>query len=219
MVQCDKCSKDAIIFMRYNGSHLCSQHFSASVERRVKKELREQVDLDHKKHIAVAVSGGKDSSSALILIKKIIGVRRDVRLSAITIDEGISGYRPAAIGKVRDLCARLEIEHTVVSFKDVIGADMDDIARDLGERTPCAYCGVFRRRCMNKAARDIDADVLATGHNLDDITQAILMNFTRGDIERLARLGPHSKVQPGLIPRILPLRLVPEKETYLYAFV
>ena len=58
---------------------------------------------------------------------------------------------------------------------------------------------------MNKAARDIDADVLATGHNLDDITQAILMNFTRGDIERLARLGPHSKVQPGLVPRILPL--------------
>jgi uncharacterized protein (TIGR00269 family) len=45
------------------------------------------------------------------------------------------------------------------------------------------------------------------------------MNFTRGDVERLARLGPHAKVQPGLIPRIQPLRLIPENETYLYALL
>jgi uncharacterized protein (TIGR00269 family) len=46
-----------------------------------------------------------------------------------------------------------------------------------------------------------------------------MMNFTRGDVERLVRLGPHKKVQPGLIPRIQPLRMIPEKESLLYAIV
>ena len=72
---------------------------------------------------------------------------------------------------------------------------------------------------MNSLARDLGADALATGLNLDDTAQSILMNFTRGDVERLARLGPHDKVQPGLIPRIQPLRLIPENETYLYALL
>ena len=51
------------------------------------------------------------------------------------------------------------------------------------------------------------------------MAQSIMMNFARGDIERLARLGPHKRVQPGMIPRILPMRMVPEKESLLYAMV
>lgn len=219
MVQCSKCSRDAVTFIRYNGTHLCSPHFQEYVEKRVKRELREQVDLDKVKDIGVAVSGGKDSCVALVLMHDILGDRRDVHLRCITVDEGIAGYRPATIEKVRQLCHRLDIEHTVVSFQQEVGTDMDRASTALGHRTPCAYCGVFRRRCLNKAAKALGAQALATGHNLDDITQAIMMNFTRGDTERLARMGPHAKVQPGLIPRITPLRQIPEKETYLYALV
>ena len=111
------------------------------------------------------------------------------------------------------------MEHHVAKFKDVVDLTMDEVSSLLGHRTPCAYCGVFRRKCMNLKAREIGADVLATGHNLDDAAQAILMNFTRGDVERLARMGPHEKVQPGLVPRIMPLRQIPEKEVYLYALL
>lgn len=219
MVQCSKCTRPAVELVRYNGSHLCSAHFQEFVERRVKRELREQVDLDRVKDIAVAVSGGKDSCVALVLLHDIVGNRRDVRLRCITVDEGIAGYRPATVDKVRALCASLDIEHTVVRFRDEAGTDMDEISAVLGSRTPCAYCGVFRRRCLNQAAKALGAQALATGHNLDDTAQAVLMNFTRGDVERLARMGPHSKVQPGLVPRILPLRMVPERETYLYALL
>ena len=45
------------------------------------------------------------------------------------------------------------------------------------------------------------------------------MNFINGDIQKLARLGPHLKIQPGLIPRMLPLRVIPEKENALYALI
>jgi uncharacterized protein (TIGR00269 family) len=219
MVHCSKCGREAVTYIRYNGSHLCPDHFNEYVERRVKKELRDQFDLDRNKNIAVAVSGGKDSCAALLMVHDILSGRRDVTISAITVDEGIVGYRPEAMDKVEKLCAHLGIEHHVISFVDTIGHTMDDISGHLGNRTPCAYCGVFRRQCMNEKAREIGADVLATGHNLDDVAQAILMNFTRGDVERLARMGPHVKVQPGLIPRILPLRSIPEKEAYLYAIL
>lgn len=219
MVQCSRCGRTAVTYIRYNGSHLCSSHFQEYVERRVKKELRAQIDLDRSKSIAVAVSGGKDSCVALLLVHDILSERRDVKVSAITVDEGIAGYRPAALEKAKKLSSNLGVEHHVISFLDHVGGTMDHIAGHRGDRTPCAYCGVFRRQCMNDKAREIGAQVLATGHNLDDVAQAVLMNFTRGDVERLARMGPHVRVQPGLIPRILPLRSIPEKEVYLYALL
>ncbi|WP_019177250.1 TIGR00269 family protein [Methanomassiliicoccus luminyensis] len=219
MARCSKCGQDAVTYIRYNGSHLCAEHFKEYVERRVKKELRDQVDLKDTKRIAVAISGGKDSLAALLLVHDVLAERRDVEISAITVDEGIAGYRPEALEKAQRLCREIDVPHHTISFENELDLTMDEVSGLLGERTPCAYCGVFRRRCMNKVARDIGADVLATGHNLDDMAQAVLMNFTRGDVERLARLGPHVKVQPGLVPRIHPLRQVPEKEAYLYAML
>ena len=43
--------------------------------------------------------------------------------------------------------------------------------------------------------------------------------WPKADVKKLARLGPHKKVQPGLIPRLLPLRTIPEKENALYAIL
>jgi uncharacterized protein (TIGR00269 family) len=189
------------------------------VEKRIKKEVRAQLDIGRGKHIAVAISGGKDSSVTLYTLAKILGERRDVRLSAFTVDEGINGYRPASMDKVVELTTRLGIEHHVISFEEEVGTTMDELAPISGDQSPCSYCGVFRRRCMNKAAKQVGADIVATGHNLDDTAQSIMMNFMRGDVERLARLGPHLRIQPGLVPRIEPLRLIPEKESYLYALL
>lgn len=219
MPQCVKCGSEAIEFVRYNGAHLCEEHFLEYVERRVKKELRKEIDLDGKRVLAVALSGGKDSSVALYIMVQTLRHRRDLRICAITVDEGIVGYRPNTLQKARQLCQSLGVEHHLISFKEEAGKDMDEIAQATSNKTPCTYCGVLRRRCLNKIAREIGADALATGLNLDDTAQSILMNFTRADVERLARLGPHTRIQPGLIPRLQPLRMIPEKESYLYAML
>lgn len=219
MPRCIKCNTEAIEFVRYSGAYLCSEHFLEYVERRVKKEVRKQIDLKGKKKIAVALSGGKDSSVTLYILADTLRHRRDLEVCAITVDEGIKSYRPLTLDKAVELCNSLGVEHHIISFADELGKDMDDIAKATHKKTPCTYCGVLRRRCMNKVAREIDADVLATGLNLDDTVQSILMNFTRGDVERLARLGPHIRLQPGLIPRLQPLRCIPEKEVYLYALL
>ena len=219
MTLCDKCARQAVIFVRYSGAHLCKEHFSDFVERRVKHEIREQVDLRGGERLAVAVSGGKDSTVALKLLHGILGMRRDLEMCAVTVDEGIRGYRESSLPVVARMCQRLGIEHRVVSFDAMYGTTMDDIAARSREQSTCSYCGVLRRRAMNSAAREWGATHLATGLNLDDTAQSILMNIARGDVHRLARLGPHSRTQPGLIPRIQPLRTIPENESLLYAIV
>ena len=216
-MKCDICAHEAITYIRYNGTHLCSEHFMKFVEKRVKKEIRRQVNLQSGDVIGVAVSGGKDSMVTLHLLHNILGERRDIDIQCITIDEGIEGYRPESITTVKKFCAELGIRYNQASFSEKFDITMDAAAPLSGDSSPCTYCGVFRRNAMNDVARKIGATYLATGLNLDDTAQSIMMNFTRGDVERLIRLGPHKKVQPGLIPRIQPLRMVPEKESLLYA--
>lgn len=217
-MKCDSCNREAVTFIRYNGTHLCADHFMRYVDRRVKKEIRKQIRLTKGDQVAVAVSGGKDSMVALKMVASVFGPRNGIGVHAITIDEGIDGYRPPSVDIVRRYCEQNDIEFHLRSFSE-LGVTMDEIAPVSGSSSPCTYCGVFRRRLMNDEARKIGVKYLATGHNLDDMAQSVMMNFVRGDVERLARLGPHEKVQPGLIPRFLPLRMIPEKESLLYALV
>jgi uncharacterized protein (TIGR00269 family) len=212
-----KCKKPAITFIRYSGAHLCKNHFAEYVEKRVKKDFKKQGPTNSSTTIGIALSGGKDSTVALYLMNEIFSKRPDVTLYAITVDEGISGYRDASLPIAKTNCRKLGIEHHIISFQDAIGITMDTIASFHDEIGECSYCGVFRRFCLNSKTKELGVDRLVTGHNLDDMAQSILMNFTNGDIPKLARLGPHIRVQPGLIPRIIPLRTIPEKEVMLYA--
>ena len=218
MTTCDLCNRDAVTFVRYNGTHLCAEHFMRYVDRRVKREIRKQIDVERGDRIAVAVSGGKDSMVALKMLSSVFNGVNGVEVHAITIDEGIEGYRPPSVDIVRRFCEQNDVVFHLRSFSE-LGVTMDAIAPVSGSSSPCTYCGVFRRMLMNEEARDIGARYLATGHNLDDAAQSIMMNFVRGDVERLARMAPHKHVQPGLIPRFMPLREIPEKETLLYALV
>lgn len=213
------CGRRAVTFVRYSGAHLCRDCLKESVETRVRRELRRQADLGGERRIAVAVSGGKDSLAALHLLHKVAAARRGLTLCAITVDEGIEGYRPAAVGLAADACARLFVEHRIVRIADQAPVTVDEIAASNPEKAPCSYCGVLRRKALNAEARAWGADYLATGHNLDDVAQSIFMSFARGDLGKLARLAPHDEVQEGLVPRILPLRMVPEKEIFLYALL
>ena len=218
-MRCSKCDAVAVTLIRYSGQHLCREHFLAFVERRVRHELRQQVDLNGGERVAVGLSGGKDSSTATVLLHEILSPRADVELVAVTVDEGIASYRPEGIAFAATLCRNLGIEHRVVRIEETVGWTIDEVVAMDPITIPCSYCGVFRRQALNRAAKDLGADYVATGLNLDDTAQSVLMNVARGDIEKLARLGPHDRVQPDLVPRLQPLRMIPEKEVYLYAML
>jgi uncharacterized protein (TIGR00269 family) len=216
------CGAPSVHFARYSGEHLCDAHFRESVERRVRRELRQQGPFKGGETIAVALSGGKDSVVMLRLLHETLGSNPRVKLVAVTVDEGIEGYRPPSLDVARRHCEELGVEHVVLSYQEMAGVTMDAVvASPLRVHAPCAYCGVLRRRNLNEAASRVGATHLAMGHNLDDYAQTVLMNHLKGDVERLARMGPHvaGRVQPGLVPRILPLRMIPEKEVALYAIL
>jgi uncharacterized protein (TIGR00269 family) len=216
-VRCSSCDAEAVIDQPYRGTHLCAPHFRESVEERVRREMHRQLPRFGEGTVAVALSGGKDSGVALTLAHRYFRRRPTVRVVAVSVDEGIAGYRPATLQAARALTGSLGVEHHIISAQETIGTTTDQTTSELPGTVPCSFCGVWRRQLLNRAARDVGADALVLGFNLDDLSQTILMNLVRGDLDRLVRMAPHRVRQPGLVPRVAPLALIPEREVYLYA--
>ena len=216
-MQCSNCGAEAVIDQPYRGVHLCALHFRESVEERVRREMHRQIPRFGRGTVAVALSGGKDSGVALALAHRYFRRRPTVRLVAVSVDEGIEGYRAGTLRAAKALTESLGVEHRVVSAQEALGTTIDHTAKDLPGTVPCSFCGVWRRQLLNRAARDVGADALVLGFNLDDLAQTVLMNLVHGDLDRLVRMAPHRVRQPGLVPRIAPLAMIPEREVFLYA--
>lgn len=215
-MKCSSCDRQAIITRKQAGVSLCSKHFIDYFERTVYETIASTRMIKEHDRIAVAVSGGKDSTALLFSLHKIL-TGRDVKMVAITVDEGIRGYRDDTIRAARDIAGKLNVEHHIVSFREEYGCSLDQMV--VGKNVaPCTFCGVFRKHALNRAAKRLGADEVATGHNLDDEAQTVMMNYLKGDYERLMRFRP-SRIQKGLVPRIKPLRAMPEKEIALYCMV
>lgn len=214
MRKCDRCGNDAVIFRRYSGESLCARHFKASLERKVLKGLR-AAKLKYGATLAVAFSGGKDSTVLLHILAKLVRERfPESRIVALTVDEGIGGYRDEALEYAKATVVKEGVDWLVKSFRDEVGADLDKIASK-SQRSPCAYCGVFRRRLLDMAAKEVGANVLLTAHNLDDEAQTIVLNAMYNNFSSLVRRD----VLPGFVQRVKPLASVPEKEVALYAYM
>jgi uncharacterized protein (TIGR00269 family) len=144
---------------------------------------------------------------------------------AVTVDEGIKGYRDEALKIAVENCKKLDIMHHVVSFEELFGYTLDELivsqrAKNMSRFSSCAYCGVLRRKALNLAARQVDANRIATAHTLDDEVQTILLNIFHGDVLRIAREKPATNgVHSKLVRRIKPFCEIPERETSLYAYV
>ena len=181
--------------------------------------------FDHDDEIVIAVSGGKDSITLLHILTKIERAFPKASLSATTIDEGIRGYRDEALRIAEGNCRELGTEHKVVSFRELYGLELDEIVKKIrqsadSQLTPCAYCGVLRRKALNTAARESGADKLVTAHSLDDETQSMILNIIHGDPLRNARAKPVlPEVHPMLVQRVKPLCEVQEREVAFYAFL
>ncbi len=223
---CSACkTKEAFYHRPYSGETLCKKCFTQSIEAKVRATIARYQMLNFDDRLAVAVSGGKDSLSLLHILAKIKRFRPKTQFIAVTVDEGIEGYRNEALEIAAASCKQFEIPHHVVSFKDLYGYTLDEIvfrARSRGEKelTACAYCGVLRRKAINAAARQVHANKVATAHTLDDEVQTAVMNIFRGDIARLSKEKPvTSEVHPLLVQKIKPFCEIPEKESALYVYV
>ena len=163
-------------------------------------------------HITLALSGGKNSSALLYFLKKLTADRRDIRLSAFTIDEGIAGYSDPSCAF--QIARALDIECITASFQEAFGVTAEGIASKKGTEFSPACCSVLRNFLLNRFASENGMQKIALGETLNDGAVSVLKKILQGAPERFVDFE-----MPGLkkIPLIRPFISIPQKEVELYA--
>ena len=219
MQACVRCGGSAFYTRRYSGETLCQPCFRDSIVEKTRKTAAKYRMFAPGERVAVAVSGGKDSLSLLKVLASLYPPQRN-QMVAISVDEGVAGYRDEALEHARSLARELGVGHTVVSYKEMFGFTLDD-ALDWDEErdvSSCSFCGVLRRRAIDEAAVRAGAPVIATAHNLDDCVQTFLMNLMHGDVARLGWLDPSYVDESFPVRRVKPFMEIYEEEVALFAF-
>ena len=217
---CKKCGSKAIIKITSANLTLCSSHFTEWLEGRVERTIRDYGMIRGGERVAVAVSGGKDSTTLLHVLAKLSG-KMGFEVVGINIDLGIDrGTKYSSLSTefaVKNF-EKLGVKYKVVSLKEKHGFTIDE-AKVKIKRPVCSTCGLVKRYVLEEAAQELGADVLATGHNLNDMAVFVLSGYHSGDLSNLARLRAVSPAENGYIRKIKPLFLVSEKETTTYALI
>ena len=202
------------------GEKLCKHHFKEYFEGKVFKTIRQFDLIGKEENLGIALSGGKDSLTVLHILNKLSKQNPKIKINAIAIDEGIEGYRDKTLETAKKFCEENKIFLNVFSYKEEFGLTLDEMLKILDVK-PCTICGIFRRYILNKKSKELKLTKLATGHNLDDECQSILMNQMKNNIEASARLGPKVGLvqDKKFVQRVKPLYLCTEKEVTTYAFI
>jgi len=215
-MKCSKCKRDSAVFLPYSKNNLCKKHFLELFEKRFLRTVREFNMLKKGDKVALGLSGGKDSTTLLHLLS-MLQKKLPFELFAITIDIGTKcGYNKKILEISKRECKKLGVPHYIFTFKKELGFTIDGIVKRTNTENPCSFCGVFRRRILNKKARELGANKLAIGHNLDDTAQTVILNLMRNEPLRLLRFHELLITNKLLIPRIKPLTRTPEDEVVAY---
>lgn len=126
--------------------------------------------IEKNDHIAVGVSGGKDSQALLFILNELRQYRSfSFTLSALHIDMGFSDYLPASL---EEFCANAKIP-----FKSINTSLSQNI---ISQKNPCLYCSTMRRGILVRAAQEIGAQKIALAHQRNDFVETLLLNLFNG---------------------------------------
>lgn len=194
------------------------QEFVKEFENKIKATIKSFNLLSPSDRILVAVSGGKDSTAILYVLKKL-----GYKVEALTIDVLIGAYTKENLKNIQEFCKKHNIKLHTVSFRQAYGSSLCRIVSLIKSKgwnlQSCTVCGVLRRYLVNLYSRKLGADKIVTGHNLDDEAQAFMMNLLKNKQEMNARLGPYPGIirDPKFVPRVKPLYLTSEKDIEKYS--
>ena len=122
-------------------------------------------------HIAVCISGGKDSMLMAKLFQEIKRHRqKEFELTFLVMDPGYNKENRALI---ESNAQALGIPITI--FESTIFDAVDTI-----EKNPCYLCARMRRGYLYSKARELGCNKIALGHHYDDVIETILMGMIHG---------------------------------------
>ena len=154
--------------------------FISEFESKVKKTIERYKLCTKKDKIAVACSGGKDSTTVLYLLKKF-----GFNVFAIYINLKMGNYSENCLLELKKFCKEYKIKLYVIDTREIYGSSMCHIRSSVQQEqrlSNCTICGIMKRWILNKKARELRATKLATGHNLDDEAETVIVNYLRGKI-------------------------------------
>lgn len=154
--------------------------------------------------IAVAVSGGKDSSILVALLNEIRKrSERKFTIEAMILDQKQPGFDATAFK----------------AWIESLGVKLHILERDtysiVKEKTPegavyCTLCAKFRRAILYDFAHDNGFTKMALGHHRDDLIETTLLNMFY--IGQLGTMPPKLKSDDGRNIVVRPLAYVAEKD-------
>ncbi len=159
--------------------------------------------------ILVAVSGGKDSS-ALLYVLRHLQARAPVRfaLAAVTVDGGWGGH---PIAKLQRFCEALDVP-LEVRQADIVSAVVERVPED---DTPCPLCARMRRGTIYRAAREGGFRTVALGHHADDLVETLLLNQIFNG--QLKAMPPVLRSDDGVTTVIRPMLMIEEATIRAFA--
>lgn len=217
MARCRFCGAErAEVYLDYARLSLCGECFKKFYERKVGETVERYRMLPRRGGVAVAVSGGKDSGSLLYVLRRLYP---DLKLTAVYLNLGIEGYSDRCEDVVRRLAELTGVQLKVFDLEGEEGFTVGDLASTRFRRKVCSACGVVKRYWMNRITYEMGLNVVATGHNLDDMVEFALNHYVHGDVEALVRLKPvlPSVMGGKLVAKVKPLCHVTGFEDLMYA--
>ena len=135
-----------------------------------RKAVDEYDMIQKNDHIAVGISGGKDS---LTLLYALHGLKRfypkKFELSAVTVDLGFKDFN---LSPIQALCKEMDIPYRIVR------SDIYDILFHIRkESNPCSLCAKMRKGALNQAVREMGCNKVAYAHHKDDIIETMLLSL------------------------------------------
>lgn len=138
------------------------------IESNVRKACKD-FDLiqDDDNHIALALSGGKDSLTLLFILNAISGRGfPKFKITAIHVSGSPSCGAGISLNFLQKICDSLNVD-----FINVVGPHIPE------EELSCYPCSRIRRTLIFDAAKNAGATTIAFGHHKDDVIDTAIMNM------------------------------------------
>lgn len=161
-------------------------------------------------HIAVGLSGGKDSVTLLTLLANLkMFYPKHFDITAITIDLGYD-YDQTQVENMKAYCEKLGVP--LVIEKTEIGKLLFEVRK---ESNPCSLCSKLRRGALNTIAIKHGCNKLALGHHADDLVETFFLSmFFEG---RFSTFEPVTYLERTGMTVIRPMIFIEEKNIRAFA--